>query len=153
MTCATMAQYPNRSDAVASRRGVHHATGVYANIVHCGHCDNYHLIVQPPSHREIAIPGFKSYEFAVLNHIAQGYTREESAKELGIDVRRVRWAMTHLMRRFNALNRAHLVAIAIALGMLDPCAFVPSLSERTPTCQDPKRTPTLPSTRSLVKSL
>lgn len=103
--------------------------GLFTSVVHCGTCDQYHTVA-PKGDEHGNRHGLKEENYRVLSLIAQGYTRPEIAKELNRDIKHVEHIMRIMFLRFNALNVANLIAVTMTLGMLDPHAFVPRITER-----------------------
>jgi DNA-binding CsgD family transcriptional regulator len=59
-------------------------------------------------------------ERQVLDLIAAGADRQEIAQELTISAATVRTHVRNILRKLNARNRAHAIALAIRYGLLDP---------------------------------
>jgi DNA-binding NarL/FixJ family response regulator len=66
----------------------------------------------------------------IIELIAQGFGRQAIAKELGVTPYAADHQITHILNHFYATNRAHLVAIAVSLGIIDPRSFVPKVEEK-----------------------
>lgn len=64
-------------------------------------------------------------ELAVLHGLANGLQSKEIAEELGRGTPTVERYVRELYLRFNARSRAHLVARAFCMGILDKKAFEP----------------------------
>ena len=122
MPCPVAPQDDKRAAMSASRviRRVYKAnTSVYL----CGECDKYHATIEIGRY-----PVSESWQ-RVLECLAQGMTREETGLATNLGPRGVDWAIEEMRKRFYALNRPHLVAIAISLGIVDPAKFVPSIEK------------------------
>lgn len=101
-------------------RDMHMATSVYL----CEGCDKYHL----KANRKHLHINKSAHD--VLRHIALGYFNPEIARITGLRLRTVQWYNEELRRTFSASSSSHLVAITIALGVIDPRDFVPQLEEQ-----------------------
>lgn len=122
MPC-TVPPYQNETAGRAASRAIRRTYKANTNLYLCEHCDTYHVAVEIGRY-----PVSESWQ-RVLECLAQGMTREETGTETGLGPRGVDWAIEEMRKRFYALNRPNLVAIAIALGIVDPNKFVPSVKE------------------------
>lgn len=66
----------------------------------------------------------------ILRYMAQGYRDAEIATMMKMSRRTVEWSIFEMTKRFYALSRPNLVAIAIAIGIIDPNEFVPEEAEK-----------------------
>lgn len=64
------------------------------------------------------VPVLTPREREVLRHVAAGQSNKEMAKELGIAPRTVERHIENLRHKIRARNRAHMIAKAIAYGVL-----------------------------------
>jgi LuxR family transcriptional regulator, transcriptional regulator of spore coat protein len=64
------------------------------------------------------VPVLTSRECEVLRHVATGQSNKEMAKLLGIAPRTVERHIENLRNKIRARNRAHMIAKAIAYGVL-----------------------------------
>lgn len=123
-TCVAV-RYDTPEAAKAARkqylRDYHLATNVYM----CNNCESFHVV---GNKSRIRLPK-KAWE--VLRLVAMGYSLTEISKNTGLNWYTARWYVEELRAVFDALNSAHLVCIAMRLGVLDPNEFVPPLVERT----------------------
>lgn len=124
MMACTSATFESKFQAIGIKRKIlrdsHMATTVYL----CESCDKFHLKANK-KHLHITKSAFD-----VLRHVALGYFHPEIARITGLRPRTVQWYIEELRRTFSASSSAHLVAIAISLGVIDPREFVPSLEEQ-----------------------
>lgn len=90
----------------------------------CEHCDNYHFRGSSPDLRIWKTMG------RVLRLCAMGFDRETIAEMTGYTLGTVRNTQFELRRLFGALNLPHLIAIAIALGYLNPNDFIPPVVDK-----------------------
>lgn len=90
---------------------------------HCEACDQYHL---KGNFLKVGVP---KKALTVLRLSAMGYSYTEIANQTGLSRDTVHWYFKQWRNEFNALSMAHVVSIAIALSILDPREFVPSLTE------------------------
>lgn len=125
MSCST-ASYTTKDRALSVRRQIRRTTNIATKIRYCDRCDRYHISTdgRPASYTPRMI------EFLKL--CAAGYRQSEIAKILGVSERTVEWNIDELKQRLYAFSSAHLVAIAISIGVLDPNEFVPSLEKECP---------------------
>lgn len=129
MTRCTRAAFVDRDTAVqakrillrqyrdASRRAPALSVG------YCESCDKYHVIADKTRYP------FTDRCVRILECLAQGYRDRETATIVHLTQRTVEWEIGLMMKRFNALSRANLVAIVIALGLINPNTFMPTSSE------------------------
>ena len=123
MPCAS-ASWPERAGALAAKRTVKRVYNANTNIYLCPQCDNFHISV------EVGAYPINEKWRQILRCLAQGMTSNEIAGEVGLTVRSVEDAIWKMTSRFYALNRPHLVSIAIALGLVNPNDFVPQIKEK-----------------------
>ncbi|GAC1496158.1 MAG: hypothetical protein NVS1B2_16020 [Vulcanimicrobiaceae bacterium] len=117
------ATYPVQSEAIKAAREVRRVMQINLNVSHCAPCDAYHLIGNAKT--VWARPRW----VVVLQMLAHGYRDNEIAPMVELTPKGVQWAINTMMDRLHAMSRAHLVAISIALGMIDPNTFIPKLVE------------------------
>ncbi len=72
--------------------------------------------------REQDVPVLTAREHEVLHCVATGQSNKEMAKELGIAPRTVERHIENLRHKIRARNRAHMIAKAMAYGVLLPGA-------------------------------
>lgn len=123
VVCQPSAAYPDRREANSVKRNLQRRYKLSVSIYLCETCDKFHLTKS--GRANIAERPMK-----VLRMLAQGFQREEIAQDTGIPANSVHWYTKELIHHFSALNTAHLVAISISLGILNPNEFVPALTER-----------------------
>lgn len=124
MPC-TRASYPDRRAGLSAKRAIRRTYSANAAIFHCGVCDRYHVDMEIGRY-----PVSEAWQ-ELLQCIAQGMTNEEITTRTRYTTKRsIEWAIEEMMQRFYALNRTHLIAIAIALGIVDPQSFVPPIQEK-----------------------
>lgn len=131
MTRCTRAAYEDRNKASDARRRLlrqfRTSTQKAPNLSvdYCERCDRYHIIASSAK-----ASTFRPQTMQVLQYVSQGYRDREISDILSLPQETVRFYMREMMQRFNALSRAHLVAISIALGLINPNDFVPEQDER-----------------------
>jgi DNA-binding NarL/FixJ family response regulator len=123
----TSASYDSSAGAREAQRSMRRGAQGRLNVsvYQCETCDNYHL---RGNSSRIKMP---KRAWIVLQEMALGYFASEIAAYTKMRPRTVRWYIEELKEAFGANSAAHLVAIAIALGIIDPKSFVPPLKERT----------------------
>ena len=119
MNCATTAKFPDRERA---RRVIQDLRRLYllSTTFYCGSCDAYHVD---------ASANLKPFDLQVLTLRSQGFSLAYIEKEMKVNRRRVQEVFWRLNKRFYVSNLAQLVCVAMALGILDPTPFVPTLKE------------------------
>src|SRR3546814_10944088 len=65
-------------------------------------------------------------EIEVIRFVALGYNQEELGTELSISPRTVEKHVKHGMEKLCARKRPHLVALALARGVIEPVQIVPA---------------------------
>ncbi len=90
---------------------------------YCTDCEAFHVVY----HDEYA-PMDERHK-AVLEKIAMGLRDHEIASDLQITTKQVEHAINRIMSRLNAMSRPNLVAIAIALGIINPSAFIAAVTQ------------------------
>src|SRR3546814_3028556 len=65
-------------------------------------------------------------EIEVIRFVALGYNQEELGTELSISPRTVEKHVKHVMEKLCARNRPHMVALALARGVIEPVPIVPA---------------------------
>lgn len=124
MIC-TSAPFGTRDEANEIKRGLSRQRHLTVTVQQCETCDHYHLKADAT---RLHIPK-KCME--VMRYLASGHTYQEVQNITGIPTRTVVWYVQELKASFSAMSLAHLVSIMIALGLLKPLDFVPTLTERT----------------------
>jgi DNA-binding CsgD family transcriptional regulator len=125
MNC-NAATFPTRAEAARHRRALIRTRGVFVAVVHCEECDAFHF-----SNEEAQRYPFNSRRsLDVLRCLAQGFRDAETSEIVGYTPRTVEDVIARWSKRLGAQSRPHLVAIAIALGFLNPNDFVPAERER-----------------------
>lgn len=89
----------------------------------CDKCDEFHLRLNT---RLVALP---ERRMQIMTFISLGYTTDEIAERLGVSVSTVDWNRWKLAFDLRANTPAHLVAIALCLGLIDPREHLPRLME------------------------
>jgi len=130
--CTTLA-YHERPAAMSDQRALRRKN-IIAHIAHCGVCDKYHLTVDSPSGE-----AFVKSDVRILELIAQGFRWKDAQETLGMSDRRFRYRMQLMADRFYAMNQTHLIAIVIALGIIDVRPYVPIVKEHTCKPQERKK--------------
>lgn len=92
-------------------------------VAYCEDCDGYHVVY----HDDYAL--LDERHRTILEKVASGLRDVEIAKDLGITPKQVEHAVTRLCRRLNAMTRANLVAIAVALAIINPTPFIPDVKK------------------------
>ena len=116
----------DRDNASANKRHVERFLRLRCKLTFCSGCDGYHVLYDD---------GGGMYEKMdarhrrILEMVAMGLRDPEIAADLGISVKQVEHAVTRLSRRLNAISRPNLVAIAVALGIINPNAFIAATKE------------------------
>ena len=132
MKCAA-APYPTEGEALLGKQAILDRLQLYGSLQHCEACDAYHVIVdfrdrlgrKLPQHMQ---PSPRIIE--LLELVAMGFQNSEVAAIMGLAVRTVEHYIDRAIRRLYAKDRTHLVAIAIAHGLIDPRKFIPDIKER-----------------------
>lgn len=127
MDCAS-ATWDDRAGATAAKRNIKRTYFINTDVYLCETCDHYHVKQSGGRH-----PVSDKWQL-VLQCLAQGMTLKEISEQVGLTPRSVYWTLNELRDRFYALNRPHLVAISISLGIVNPNIFIPSLEERNDDC-------------------
>lgn len=107
-----------KKQAEASRRAVQTVLRLRSRVSFCDDCDAFHVLFSD----DYAL--LDELHSAVLTKIAMGLRDPEISADLGISLKQVEHAVGRLMSRLNAISRTNLVAIAIALGIINPNAFI-----------------------------
>lgn len=118
MRCRS-ASYATLEEADRASRKLLKELFVTSVSVRCDRCDRFHLSTQNIE-KEIPDKGL-----IILQCLAQGYTDIETGQIVNLRARLVEGKVTDMKKRFNALSRSNLVAITIALGIIDPVACLP----------------------------
>lgn len=124
MACP-QASFPTKQDGNTARRTVRRAYKANTSIFLCGVCDKFHLRMEIGCY-----PVSETWQL-ILDCLAQGMTNAEMSARTGLKPTSVIWAIEEMKKRFYALNRPHLIAISISLGIVNPNSFVPSITEST----------------------
>lgn len=122
MTRCTSASFKDRGSAVTAKRRIMRTLRLTSTVSYCEKCDKYHLVAEhrhPLTERWVMI----------LQCLAQGYRDAETAEVVKMSARSVEWSVAEMMKRFYALSRPNLIAIAISLGIINPNDFVPAEEE------------------------
>src|ERR1700692_2534930 len=114
----TVPAYESMAQAAEARKRIRKLYRAVTTCALCEACDKYH----------VRAVGFVTMgQYPVLNRwktiielIAQGMSAPAIASELGVTSRVVDHQVEHILNHFYALNRAHLVSIAVSLGIVDP---------------------------------
>ncbi len=121
----TVAGYPSAEVAAQARRHIKRLYKAETTCALCETCDRYHVVVKIGQYPVLA--RWKT----VIELVAQGMSSPAIARELGVSMRVVDHLVDRISNHFYALNRAHLVSIAVSLGIVSPNSFVPNVEERT----------------------
>ncbi len=123
-TTCTRASYPDKRSGAAAKRAITRVYKANTSVYHCDDCDRYHINVEVGRY-----PVSESWQ-ELLQYLAQGMTNDEILERTHYKTKRsLEWAIDEMMHRLYALNRTHLIAIAISLGIVDPNTFVPPLEK------------------------
>jgi len=128
----TAATFPDMPAARRTREALERRKFPPVQVYLCGKCDRYHFRGSSPDLRM-----WKTMS-RVLHLCALGFTAATIAEMTGYTKFTVKRALEDLRQWFGALNMAHLVAIAIALGYLDPNEFIPPVIDKE-HCNDPRQ--------------
>jgi LuxR family transcriptional regulator, transcriptional regulator of spore coat protein len=123
MIC-TAARFENREVALAARRELKRRWNIASVSISCEQCAGMHL------RANVSRLNLPPRAVKIIRLLALGHTAREIAEELTIAPRTVEFAVYRLHNAFGALNSTHLIAIAIALDIVDPREFVPAITER-----------------------
>jgi DNA-binding CsgD family transcriptional regulator len=126
-----MAAFKERTGADTLKRKLRTESRVISKLFLCEKCDYYHVRVDTgysPFQRSF-LATHSDKVMRLVNMIANGYTCERAAQELGMSYRTTDNVMEQLRARFYALNTPHLIAILIALGVIEPLTFVKGITE------------------------
>jgi DNA-binding NarL/FixJ family response regulator len=129
MNRCSQASFESRKNAIDAKRSMlrrfrsSHEKAPELRIGYCESCDKYHITANT-----LKYP-FTKGSVMILQCIAQGYRDRETAEIVTKTEDTISWEVIMMMRRFNALSRANLVAIVIALGIINPNDFVPIAQE------------------------
>jgi len=107
-----------KDEAEAGKRRVMKYLRLRCKITFCTDCDAYHVLFSD----DYAL--LDDLHRTVLERIAAGFRDVEIAAELSVTPKQVEHAVNRLSRRLNAMNRANLCVIAVALGIINPSAFI-----------------------------
>lgn len=123
MIC-TQAAYESKADAHDARRLIKRSHGIHTMVRYCERCDQYHI--------EAELGRLKMVKRAmeVLRLKGQGFTRREIGRIVGASEAAMRNYDRILFKVFDANSAPHLIAIAIAVGVISPNEFVPEVTER-----------------------
>jgi len=85
----------------------------------CSRCDKYHVrsSMPNPTHQR------------VIELVSEGYRDREIADLTGMTKYTVQRLVNDFAREVYALNRPHLIAICISLGIINPHSFVQEIGE------------------------
>lgn len=129
MTRCTRASYDDKAAATTARRKLLRKFGDSAQrapvlaVLYCEDCDRYHIVADKAKY-------FNERAIRILQYMAQGFRDAEIANIMDLTVDKIDWSVRSMLKRFNALSRTHLMAIAISLGLVNPNDFVPEHDER-----------------------
>ena len=122
------ATFPDKEGAVEVQKYLIENKRLRAKTFLCGFCDAYHTVSNPSKDLHITRRAIEA-----LTLVAHGFTKKQVAEIMGIGFETATWYIRELLYAFGANNAAHLVAIAIALGVINPSDFVRPLKE---PCRD-----------------
>lgn len=118
------ALYPDRP---AARDAQHRISRMYyfsTGIRFCEECNGFHTVAN------LSRMKLPKRAIEVMRMVAQGFSSNEIATDLGMPKDTVTWYTRVLKERFGALSLSHLIAIAIAVKALSPSEFIPPIVER-----------------------
>lgn len=125
MTLCTAASFDTREKAIDAKRRFLRHYRVRCTASYCEKCDKFHVTMDTQQRGQLS-----EKSIMILQCLAQGYRARETAEIVGLTDRTVEWMIQEMMKRFYALSRVNLVAIAIALGIVNPNDFVTDVVER-----------------------
>lgn len=123
MTC-TAAAFPDQSEARRMRRALDRRKFPPVQVYLCEKCDRYHFRGSSPD-----LKIWKTMS-RVLKLCAMGFDQRTISEMTGYSKHCVEDVLYQLRQYFGALNRPHLVSIAISLGYLDPNDFIPPVIDK-----------------------
>lgn len=128
----TVAGYESAEIAAQARKHIKRVYRAQTTCALCERCDLYHVTVKIGQY-----PVLTRWK-TIIELIAQGLGRQAIAKELGVTPYAADHQITHILNHFYATNRAHLVAIAVSLGIVSPNSFVPNVGDRKEHACEPR---------------
>ena len=120
----TVAGYESAEVAAQARKHIKRMYHASTTCALCETCDKYHVFVKIGQY-----PVLTQWK-TIIELIAQGMNRERIANELKITPYAAAHVINRILGHFYANNSAHLVAIAVSLGIVDPRSFVPKVEEK-----------------------
>jgi DNA-binding CsgD family transcriptional regulator len=123
MIC-TAATFTAESDAEHTRRELAKRKFPPVQVYLCEKCDHFHFRGTSPDLRIWKTMG------KVLRLCAMGFTADTIVEMTGYTRFTVYDALRQIRQEFGALNLPHVVAIAIALGYLEPNEFIPPVADK-----------------------
>jgi DNA-binding CsgD family transcriptional regulator len=121
MICSS-ATFDTKDEVNAVRRSLRAKEHLFVAATFCETCDAYHIGPDRESR-----PPLSPRRLEIMNLVAAGYTADEIAATLGTTRAAVQVHVKLAKKRFYANSAAHLVAVLISLGIIDPTPFVPTL--------------------------
>jgi DNA-binding CsgD family transcriptional regulator len=131
-----VAQALSKADARQTARAVERHVRLRTTVAWCEACDGYHVDYASRSGGNGST--IDQFHMEVLQKMAMGLNDMEIAHDLSTANRHVTdkmvWhAQNRLRRRLNAMSRANLVAIAIALRVINPLPYVAGIKPKETT--------------------
>lgn len=123
MTRCSRARFATKPEARQKRRELIRTLKLTTVTTYCESCDLYHVVAETQQTK--LHPSW----IPLLNYMAKGYNDTEIANMTGMALGTILYHVGYMKRHFYALSRANLVAIGIALGLVDPNEFVPQIGE------------------------
>lgn len=112
-----------KQQADFSKRAVQRFMRLRCKVEHCLACDAYHVLFAD----DYAL--MDELHLSVLTKLAMGLRDKEIADDLQLSRKRVTHAVDRLMSRLNAISRPNLVAISVALGIINPTSYIAETKE------------------------
>src|SRR5579875_682640 len=122
-TC-TRLSYKTADEAHQQKRKLELWLRLRCRVVYCERHDEYHVTYGATNSYDL----IDAKHQQVLRLLAMGLRDYEIAEEMQITAKQVEHAIARLCRRFNALSRTNLVAIAVFLGIIDVAPFIEKIT-------------------------
>lgn len=120
-TTVTFLSHDNARDA---QRRLNRRLNFSTNLIHCEACDCFHLVA------DMSRIKIRKRPLEILKLMALGFTVREIGRDLKLHEDSVEWYIKGLRHTFHAMNSIHMVATAIAFGVISPNEFISPIIER-----------------------